>query len=134
MLARAARAAVGMTQNNDETSPKTLRGELDASDLRGGDDVSRYPDHEQVAQTLVEDDCNGHTGIGATEMECRFSHLLAGEFPDECRHASQVVIVMLSREDHHIDHAHRLTKPGMHRRSLHAGYVQPLERLDESHA
>ncbi len=53
------RAATGMTEYDDEPRAESLRGEFDAAHLRGRDDVSGHADHEQIAQTLIENDLDG---------------------------------------------------------------------------
>ena len=51
--------APSMAQNDDEPCAESLRGELDAADLRRSDDVSRNANHKEIAQALVEDDLYG---------------------------------------------------------------------------
>jgi len=54
-----------MTEYNDQPRTLSLRGELDAADLRGYDAVTRHTDHAQVAQTRGEDDLHRHPRVGA---------------------------------------------------------------------
>ena len=61
------RAAAGVTEHHHQARAEALGGELDAAHLRGGDDVARHADHEQVAQPLVEHDLRRHPRIGAAE-------------------------------------------------------------------
>jgi hypothetical protein len=56
-----------VSQHDDEPRAEALGGELDAPDLRGGDDVAGDADDEQLAEPLIEDDLGGHAGIGAAE-------------------------------------------------------------------
>src|SRR5262245_36397747 len=56
-----------MTQHDNKPRPESLSGELDASHLRGRDDVAGYADNKQVSQTLIEDDLRRNPGIGTTE-------------------------------------------------------------------
>jgi hypothetical protein len=44
--------------------------ELDRPNLRGGDDVSRNPNDEQVAESLIEDDLGRNTRIRTTKDNC----------------------------------------------------------------
>jgi hypothetical protein len=56
--------------------PKPLGGELDAADLRRGDDVAGDADDEEVAEPLVEDELGRHARVGAAEDDGE--RLLAG--------------------------------------------------------
>ncbi len=56
-----------MPQHDHQTHAVPLGGELDAADLRRGDDVAGHADHEQVAQALVEHDLHRHARVGAAE-------------------------------------------------------------------
>ena len=60
-------AAARVPEDHDEARAEALGGELDAADLRRRDDVAGHADHEQIAQTLIEDDLGGHARIGAAE-------------------------------------------------------------------
>src|SRR4051794_1750294 len=62
-------AAPGVAHDHDETRPEPLRGELDAADLRRGDDVTRHADDEQIAQPLVEDDLSRRARVRAAEHD-----------------------------------------------------------------
>ena len=44
-----------------------VHGVFDGADLIGGGDVAGHPDHEEIADALVEDDFRGHPGVGAGE-------------------------------------------------------------------
>jgi hypothetical protein len=44
-----------MSQDHHQPGSKPRSSELDATDLRGSDDVSRYTDHKKIAQALIED-------------------------------------------------------------------------------
>ena len=58
-----------MTQDHDEPRAEALRGELDTADLRRRDDIARDADHEQIAETLIEDDLHRHTRVRAAEND-----------------------------------------------------------------
>ncbi len=68
--------ALRVAQHHDESCGEALRGELDAADLRRGDDVSGNADDKQVAQAAVEDDLRRHARIGTFENDGE--RLLAG--------------------------------------------------------
>ena len=54
-------------EHDDEARAEALGRELDAADLRRCDDVARDADDEQVAESLVEHDLDGHARVGAAE-------------------------------------------------------------------
>src|SRR5262249_28038108 len=56
-----------MPEHDDEGRPEARGGEFHAPDLRGRDNVARHPDHEQIAQPLIEDDFRRHPGVGTTQ-------------------------------------------------------------------
>src|SRR5271167_1658612 len=64
------RTAARVSKHHHQPRAKLLGRKVDAADLRGGDNVSRNPNHEQVAQSLVEDDLDGNARIG-TAKYCR---------------------------------------------------------------
>src|SRR5258708_26130829 len=45
----------------------SLRGKLDAADLRGRDDVAGDANDEEVSEPLIEDDLRRDAGVGAAE-------------------------------------------------------------------
>ena len=61
------RPTLGVPQHHHQSGAVPRRGKLDAADLGGRDDVPGHPDHEQVAETLVEDDLGRHPRVGAPE-------------------------------------------------------------------
>ena len=61
--------AQGVAEHDHETRPELLGGELDAPDLRRGDDIARDADHEEVADSLVEDVFDGHARVRAAEHD-----------------------------------------------------------------
>src|SRR5690606_14641988 len=62
-------AAAGMAEYDHEACSEALRGELDTADLRGSHDVAGDPNHEEIAQPLVENNFGRHTRIGASEHD-----------------------------------------------------------------
>ena len=58
-----------MTQHYDQWSTESLCGELDAADLRWRNDISGDADHEQIAQTMIENDFYGYPRIRTTEND-----------------------------------------------------------------
>ncbi len=56
-----------MTEYDHQRRTEPVRGKLDAADLRGGHDVAGNSDHEQIAETLVEDDLGRDSRIRAPE-------------------------------------------------------------------
>ena len=72
------RPALRVPENHHQPCAKPPRGELDAADLRGRDDVSGNADDEQVAKALIEDNLCGHPGVGTAEND--------GERLLTCRH------------------------------------------------
>jgi len=62
-------AAAGMAEYHDEARAEGRCGELDAADLRGGDDIAGDADHEQIAEPLIEDDLRGHARIRAAQHD-----------------------------------------------------------------
>ena len=61
------RAAVRVAEHDDQRRAELLGRKLDASQLRGSDDVAGDPDDEQVAEILVEHDLDRHARVGAAE-------------------------------------------------------------------
>jgi hypothetical protein len=53
--------------DDDQSRPVTRCGKLDASDLRGRDDVPRHADDEEITEALIEDELCRHTRIRAAE-------------------------------------------------------------------
>ena len=88
------RPALGVSQHHDQPRAEPRRGELDAADLRRGDDVSGNTDDKQVAEALIEDDLRGHPRIGTSEndgerlLTCR--HSRAARLARECAAAANV--------------------------------------------
>ena len=58
-----------MTEHDNQPHAIALRGEFDAADLGRGNDIAGDTDHEQIAQTLVEDDLRRHPRIRAAEND-----------------------------------------------------------------
>jgi hypothetical protein len=56
-----------MSQHYDESCAGPFRSELDASNLRRGDDVASNTDDKQVTKALIEDDLRRHSRIGTSE-------------------------------------------------------------------
>jgi hypothetical protein len=54
-------------QDHHQPRTEAVGCELDALHERGGDDVARYPDHEQITQALVEDDLDRDARVRAAE-------------------------------------------------------------------
>ena len=63
------RPTLGVSQNHHQPCAEPLCGELDAADLRGGDDVSGNADDKQVAKALIEDDLCRHPRVGTSEND-----------------------------------------------------------------
>ena len=61
------RAALRVTEHDNEAGAVAFCRKLDAADLRRRDDVAGDADDEQIAEPLVEDDFRGHARIGAAE-------------------------------------------------------------------
>jgi putative Ca2+/H+ antiporter (TMEM165/GDT1 family) len=53
-------ATARVTEHDHEPGTETLRGELNAPDLRRRHDVARDADHEEIPEPLVEDDLRRH--------------------------------------------------------------------------
>ena len=58
-----------MPQHHDESRAEPLGGELDAADLRRGDDVAGDTDDKKVTKALIEDVLRRHPRIGASEND-----------------------------------------------------------------
>jgi hypothetical protein len=56
-----------MAQHDHQRRSEAFDREFDAADLRRRNDVAGNPDHEQVAETLVENNFSRHPRIGATD-------------------------------------------------------------------
>jgi hypothetical protein len=56
-----------VAEHDDERRGELRRRKFDAADLRRCDDVAGDADHEQVAETLVEDELDRDAGIRAAE-------------------------------------------------------------------
>jgi len=54
-------------QHDHKPRPELGGGELDAPDLRGGDDVAGDADDKQVAQALVKNDLGRHPRVRTAE-------------------------------------------------------------------
>ena len=80
-------AAAGVAEDHHELGAESLGRELDAADLGGGHDVAGHPDHEEVAEALVEDDLGGHPRVGTAEDDrervVRVHEFLAAGLVDE---------------------------------------------------
>src|SRR3990170_4708119 len=61
------RSALRMAEYHDEARSIAGGCEFDAADLRWSDDVPRDTNDEKIAQSLVEHDLRGDTGVGASE-------------------------------------------------------------------
>src|SRR5438477_2683467 len=61
------RAALRMPQHHDQPRAEARGRKFYAADLRRRHDISRDPDHEQVAKSLPEDEFGGDAGVGASE-------------------------------------------------------------------
>ena len=68
-------AALRVSEHDDEPRAEPRRRELDAAHLRRCDDVAGNADHEQIAETLIEDDFGRHARIGTAEDD-RERHLI----------------------------------------------------------
>src|ERR1700686_1201711 len=60
-------AALRVAQYHHQASAELFGGELDAADLGRSNDVTGDANDEEIAQALVEDDFDGHPGIGTAE-------------------------------------------------------------------
>ena len=60
-------AALRVAHHHDEPRAEPCRSELDTADLRRSDDVSSHTNHEEIAESLIEHQFRGHTGIRAPE-------------------------------------------------------------------
>jgi hypothetical protein len=87
---RGDRAAGLVSQDQDDLHPQVQGSELDAADLVVGQDVARHPDHEEVAQAVIEQELGRHPGVRAAE-DGRKGVL---PFRVEHRHASERLVVM----------------------------------------
>ena len=67
-----------MTENHDEGHAEHGHGVLQRADDTLGDDLSGVANHEEVADSLVEDDFCGEAGIAASEKGCQ-GGLIVGE-------------------------------------------------------
>ena len=56
-------AAVGMSQYHDQLRSQMIRSILDASELMIINDISGYPDHEQIPDPAVENRFRDHPRI-----------------------------------------------------------------------
>jgi hypothetical protein len=82
-------AAVRMPQDDHQARPELFSGKFDATDLRWSDDITGYANDEQIAQSLIEDDLDGHSRIG-TAQNGRERFLARGQL-DAARSAWQAV-------------------------------------------
>ncbi len=78
-----------VTEYDDQPRLEPVGGELHAADLGLGDDVAGHPDHEQVAESLLEDDLGGNSRVGASENDGE--RLLAAYQPPAPRAAGKRV-------------------------------------------
>jgi hypothetical protein len=60
---------LGVAQDHNESCAESLRSELDAPDLRRGNDVPSDTDNKQVTQALIEDDLRWHPRIGTAQND-----------------------------------------------------------------
>ncbi len=58
-----------MPEHHHQPRAEARGGEFDAADLRRRHDVARNPDHEQIAQALVEHDLGRHPRVRAAEHD-----------------------------------------------------------------
>jgi hypothetical protein len=58
-----------MAHNNNEWTVKSVGGKLDASNLRCCYDVAGDPNHEQIAEPLIEDELRRHSRIRASQYD-----------------------------------------------------------------
>jgi hypothetical protein len=56
-----------MSEDDDESCAEPFRGELDASNLRRGDNVASHTDDEQVTEALIENNFRRHARIRTSE-------------------------------------------------------------------
>jgi hypothetical protein len=56
-----------MSEDDDESCAEPFRGELDASNLRRGDNVASHTDDEQVTEALIENNLRRHPRIRTSE-------------------------------------------------------------------
>ena len=61
------RAALRVPEHDHQPRAEARRRELDAADLRGGDNVAGDADDEQIAEALVEDNLRRHARVRASE-------------------------------------------------------------------
>ena len=61
------RAALRVAKDDDESRGVSCRGEFDAADLGGSDDVAGDANDEQIAEPLIEDVLDRRARIGAAE-------------------------------------------------------------------
>ena len=61
------RPAALVAQHQHQGSAQLLRRIFDAAQDRVIQNVARHPYHEQIAQTLIEDDFGGNPGIGTPQ-------------------------------------------------------------------
>jgi hypothetical protein len=61
------RSTLGVAEDDDQPGAESRSGELHAVDLRGGDDIARDADDEQVAESLIEDQLRWDSRIGAAK-------------------------------------------------------------------
>ena len=73
-----------MTNYNDQSRLEFFCSELDASDLRSGDNVAGYANHKQVTKALIEDQLGGHsrvrTAVNYRERVLSFGNFGAARF------------------------------------------------------
>jgi hypothetical protein len=60
-------AAARVPEHDNEPRAESRRRELDASYLGGSDDIAGHANDEEITETLVEHDLDGHTRIGAAK-------------------------------------------------------------------
>jgi|SRR6267143_4603902 len=61
------RAAFGVSEHDDQPRAEACGRKFYAADLRRRYDIPSYPDDEQVAKSLPEDELSGNPGVRATE-------------------------------------------------------------------
>ena len=59
--------ALRVAHHDDEPRAEPCRSEFDTADLRRSHDVSGHTNHEEIAESLIEHEFRGHTGIRAPE-------------------------------------------------------------------
>ena len=64
---RGDRAALAVTQDHHQRHGQMVHGVFDGADLIRGRDVAGHPDHEDIADALVEDDFRRRPGVGTGE-------------------------------------------------------------------